>query len=74
MHLAIASFLHCKFIQMLTCLKEALREEWMTNDSLPLWNVQSVNIRTNNHLEGWYDRFSKKWLETNPGYMNCSNS
>ncbi|KRX71375.1 hypothetical protein T06_4116 [Trichinella sp. T6] len=35
-------------------------QEWMTDDSRPLWNVHNVNIQTNNHLEGWHNRFNKK--------------
>ncbi|KRY27660.1 hypothetical protein T01_5486 [Trichinella spiralis] len=35
------------------------RQKWMTDDRLPLWNVHNVNIRTNNHLEGWHSRFNK---------------
>ncbi|KRY03201.1 hypothetical protein T12_9304, partial [Trichinella patagoniensis] len=51
--------LYRKLIRVLDCLKQALRE-WMTDDRLPLWNVHNVNIRTNNHLEGWHNRFNKK--------------
>ncbi|KRY94172.1 hypothetical protein T11_18597, partial [Trichinella zimbabwensis] len=32
----------------------------MTHERLPLWNVHSVNIRTNNHLEGWHNRLNRK--------------
>ncbi|KRX30991.1 hypothetical protein T09_10420, partial [Trichinella sp. T9] len=32
----------------------------MTDERLPLWNVHSVNIRTNNHLEGWHNRLNRK--------------
>ncbi|KRY60419.1 hypothetical protein T03_3591 [Trichinella britovi] len=32
----------------------------MTNERLPLWNVHNVNIRTNNHLEGWHNRLNRK--------------
>ncbi|KRY09277.1 hypothetical protein T12_14593 [Trichinella patagoniensis] len=34
--------------------------EWMTDERLPLWNVHNVNIRTNNHLEGWHNRLNRK--------------
>ncbi|KRX29229.1 hypothetical protein T05_7699 [Trichinella murrelli] len=46
-------------IRVLACLKQALRE-WMTDERLPLWNVYNVNIRTNNHLEGWHNRLNRK--------------
>ncbi|KRX18117.1 hypothetical protein T07_13777 [Trichinella nelsoni] len=35
-------------------------QEWMTDERLPLWNVHNVNIRTNNHLEGWHNRLNRK--------------
>ncbi|KRX23479.1 hypothetical protein T07_4504 [Trichinella nelsoni] len=34
--------------------------ELMTDERLPLWNVHRVNIRTNNHLEGWHNRLNRK--------------
>ncbi|KRY29148.1 hypothetical protein T01_10964 [Trichinella spiralis] len=36
----------------LAALFQYFRQEWMTDERLPLWNVYNVNIRTNNHLEG----------------------
>ncbi|KRZ19455.1 hypothetical protein T11_18069, partial [Trichinella zimbabwensis] len=35
------------------------REEWMTPNRLPLWNVYNVNIRTNNDLEGWHFKMNR---------------
>ncbi|KRY81410.1 hypothetical protein T4D_3913 [Trichinella pseudospiralis] len=36
-------------------------QKWITDDRLPLWwNVHNVNIRTNNHLEGWHNWLNKK--------------
>ncbi|KRZ65832.1 hypothetical protein T10_718 [Trichinella papuae] len=35
------------------------RAEWMPPDRLPLWNVYSVNIRTNNDLEGWHFKMNR---------------
>ncbi|KRZ64920.1 hypothetical protein T10_7779 [Trichinella papuae] len=36
------------------------RQEWMTSERLPLWNVHNVNIRTNNHLVGWHNLLNRK--------------
>ncbi|KRZ40471.1 hypothetical protein T4C_2572 [Trichinella pseudospiralis] len=59
-------------IRVLPCLKQAgstgnlaalfyyFRQEWMTNDRLPLWNVHNANFRTNNHLESWHNWLNKK--------------
>ncbi|KRX17810.1 hypothetical protein T07_6701 [Trichinella nelsoni] len=44
----------------LSALFQYFRQEWMTDERLPLWNVHSVNIRTNNHLEGWHNRLNRK--------------
>ncbi|KRZ11526.1 hypothetical protein T11_15914 [Trichinella zimbabwensis] len=33
---------------------------WVTDERLPLWNVHNVNIRTNNHLEGWHNQLNKR--------------
>ncbi|XP_003368731.1 conserved hypothetical protein, partial [Trichinella spiralis] len=44
----------------LLALFQYFRQEWMTNERLPLWNVRNVNIRTNNHLESWHNRLNKK--------------
>ncbi|KRX70291.1 hypothetical protein T06_15288 [Trichinella sp. T6] len=41
-------------------LFQYFRQEWMTDERLPLWNVYNVNIRTNNHLEGWHSRLNRK--------------
>ncbi|XP_003377602.1 hypothetical protein Tsp_01795 [Trichinella spiralis] len=35
----------------LAALFQYFRQEWMTDERLPLWNVHNVNIRTNNDLE-----------------------
>ncbi|KRZ05321.1 PiggyBac transposable element-derived protein 3 [Trichinella zimbabwensis] len=44
----------------LAALFQYFQQEWMTDERLPLWNVHSVNIRTNNHLEGWHNRLNRK--------------
>ncbi|KRY55030.1 hypothetical protein T03_12819 [Trichinella britovi] len=44
----------------LAALFQYFRQEWMTDERLPLWNVHNVNIRTNNHLEGWHNRLNRK--------------
>ncbi|KRZ01821.1 hypothetical protein T11_5945 [Trichinella zimbabwensis] len=44
----------------LFALFQYFRQEWMINERLPLWNVHNVNIRTNNHLEGWHNRLNRK--------------
>ncbi|KRX75609.1 hypothetical protein T06_14507 [Trichinella sp. T6] len=31
----------------------------MSNERLPLWNALNINIRSNNHLEGWHNRLDK---------------
>ncbi|KRX15683.1 hypothetical protein T07_7561 [Trichinella nelsoni] len=43
-------------------------QEWMTNERLPLWNVHNVNIRTNNHLEGWHNRLNRKADKKHNGF------
>ncbi|KRX71854.1 hypothetical protein T06_16920 [Trichinella sp. T6] len=35
-------------------------QEWMTDDRLPLCNVHSINIGTNDHLKSWHNRLNKK--------------
>ncbi|XP_003377358.1 hypothetical protein Tsp_01528, partial [Trichinella spiralis] len=44
----------------LAALFQYFRQEWMTDERLPLWNVRNVNIRTNNHLEGWHNQLNRK--------------
>ncbi|XP_003377339.1 hypothetical protein Tsp_01527 [Trichinella spiralis] len=44
----------------LAALFQYFRQEWMTDERLPLWNVHNVNIRTNNHLEGWHNQLNRK--------------
>ncbi|KRZ01678.1 hypothetical protein T11_16040 [Trichinella zimbabwensis] len=44
----------------LLALFQYFRQEWMTDERLPLWNVHNVNIRTNNHLEGWHNWLNRK--------------
>ncbi|KRX52160.1 hypothetical protein T09_15022 [Trichinella sp. T9] len=46
----------------LSALFQYFRQEGMTDERLPLWNVYNVNIRTNNHLEGWHNRLNRKRL------------
>ncbi|KRY27207.1 hypothetical protein T01_6400 [Trichinella spiralis] len=35
-------------------------QEWMTDDRLPLCNVHSINIGTNDHFKSWHNRLNKK--------------
>ncbi|KRZ02765.1 hypothetical protein T11_11240 [Trichinella zimbabwensis] len=51
----------------LLALFQYFRQEWMTHERLPLWNVHNVNIRTNNHLEGWHNRLNRKAGKTHNG-------
>ncbi|KRX47782.1 hypothetical protein T05_10489 [Trichinella murrelli] len=44
-------------------------QEWITDERLPLWNVHNVNIRTNNHSEGWHTRLNKKRLLISMGTL-----
>ncbi|KRX25643.1 hypothetical protein T07_10954 [Trichinella nelsoni] len=44
----------------LAALFQYFRQEWMTDERLPLWNVHNVNIRTNNHLESWHNQLNRK--------------
>ncbi|KRX71811.1 hypothetical protein T06_3107 [Trichinella sp. T6] len=44
----------------LSALFQYFRQEWMIDERLPLGNVYDVNIRTNNHLEGWHNRLNRK--------------
>ncbi|XP_003378039.1 conserved hypothetical protein [Trichinella spiralis] len=41
-------------------LFEYFRQELMTPNRMPLWNVYHVEIRTNNHLEGWHFRMNRQ--------------
>ncbi|KRY28055.1 hypothetical protein T01_10495 [Trichinella spiralis] len=58
----------------LAALFHYFKQGWMTDDRLPLWNVHNVNIRTNNHLEGWHNQFNKRAGKVTSGFMNCSSS
>ncbi|KRX80019.1 hypothetical protein T06_10816 [Trichinella sp. T6] len=51
----------------LAALFQYVWQEWMTDERLPLWNVHSVNIRTNNHLEGWHNRLNRKANKSHNG-------
>ncbi|XP_003368669.1 hypothetical protein Tsp_12929 [Trichinella spiralis] len=51
----------------LAALFQYFRQEWMTDERLPLWNVYNVNIRTNNHLEGWHNRLNRKAAKSDYG-------
>ncbi|KRY03928.1 hypothetical protein T12_3252, partial [Trichinella patagoniensis] len=41
----------------LSALFQYFRQEWMTDERLPLWNVHNVNITTNN---GEHNRLNRK--------------
>ncbi|KRX67864.1 hypothetical protein T06_4849, partial [Trichinella sp. T6] len=41
-------------------LFEYFREEWMTRNRMPLWNVYHAEISTNNHLEVWHFIMNRK--------------
>ncbi|KRZ00501.1 hypothetical protein T11_10053, partial [Trichinella zimbabwensis] len=36
------------------------RREWMAPNRMQLWNVYNVQIRTNNHLEGWHFKVNQQ--------------
>ncbi|KRZ82836.1 hypothetical protein T08_4011 [Trichinella sp. T8] len=52
----------------LAALFQYFWQEWMTDERLPLWNVYNVNIRTNNHLEGWHNRLNRKAGKSHNGF------
>ncbi|KRY24744.1 hypothetical protein T03_18113, partial [Trichinella britovi] len=52
----------------LAALFQYFRQEWMTDERLPLWNVYNVNIRTNNHLEGWHNQLNRKACKSHNGF------
>ncbi|KRY55603.1 hypothetical protein T03_8707 [Trichinella britovi] len=52
----------------LAALFQYFRQEWMTDERLPLWNVRNVNVRTNNNLEGWHNRLNRKAGKVNGFY------
>ncbi|KRY11505.1 hypothetical protein T12_12847 [Trichinella patagoniensis] len=53
----------------LAALFQYFRQEWMTDERLLLWNVHNVNIRTNNHLEGWHNRLNRKAGKSHNGFI-----
>ncbi|KRX63685.1 hypothetical protein T09_8898 [Trichinella sp. T9] len=57
---SLKSLLEAGTTGTLAALFQYFRQEWMTDERLPLWNVHNVNIRTNNHLEGWHNRLNRK--------------
>ncbi|KRY28631.1 hypothetical protein T01_15589, partial [Trichinella spiralis] len=61
------SLLEAGTTSKLAALFQYFRQEWMTDERLPLWNVHSVNIRTNNHLEGWHNRLNRKAAKSHNG-------
>ncbi|KRX13528.1 hypothetical protein T07_8052 [Trichinella nelsoni] len=52
----------------LLALFQYFRQEWMTNERLPLWNVHNVNIRTNNYLKDWHNRLNRKAGKKHNGF------
>ncbi|KRY61381.1 hypothetical protein T03_8203 [Trichinella britovi] len=52
----------------LAALFQYFWQEWMTDERLPFWNVHNVNIRTNNHLEGWHNRLNRKAGKSHNGF------
>ncbi|KRZ56033.1 hypothetical protein T02_3191, partial [Trichinella nativa] len=51
----------------LLALFQYFRQEWMTDERLPLWNVHNVNIPTNNYLEGEHNRLNRKAAKSHNG-------
>ncbi|XP_003382059.1 conserved hypothetical protein [Trichinella spiralis] len=39
------------------------RQEWMTDERLPIW----MHVITNNHLEGWHNRLNRKSAKSHNG-------
>ncbi|KRY14394.1 hypothetical protein T12_6840 [Trichinella patagoniensis] len=55
----------------LAALFQYFRQEWMTDERLPLWNVHNVNIRTNNNLKvGIIGSTEKRLLIAEQGVMD----
>ncbi|KRZ65241.1 hypothetical protein T10_4418, partial [Trichinella papuae] len=44
------------------------KEEWMTLNRLPLWNVYNINIRTNNDLKGWHFKINRHAGKSHLGF------
>jgi hypothetical protein len=42
----------------LTQLFSYFRDQWLTRVRIQMWNVYKAELRTNNDLEGWHNRFS----------------
>jgi len=50
------------------------REQWLTAKPPLLWNMQKVDIRTNNDCEGWHVRFSNALGKHHPSiwkFLEC---
>ena len=46
----------------------------MKNVKLSLWNVAELNVRTNNNVEGWNNRFNKRMNKYHPNmwaFVTC---
>ncbi len=50
------------------------RDHWMKNVKLTLWNMAELNVRTNNNVEGWNNRFNKRMNRHHPNiwaFVTC---
>ncbi|CAF2085196.1 unnamed protein product [Rotaria magnacalcarata] len=51
---------------LLSNLLDYFRKFWFRQMPVELWNVHNIDIRTNNHAEGWHNRFNKRINKTHP--------
>jgi hypothetical protein len=42
------------------------RQQWLTDVPIATWNVYSEDMRTNNHCEGWHNRFNSVLRQHHP--------
>ncbi|KRZ71397.1 hypothetical protein T10_4455 [Trichinella papuae] len=63
------SLLEARTTGNLLALFQYFQQEWMTGERLPLWNVHNVNIRINNHLEGWHNWLNRKAAKGHNGLV-----
>ncbi|KRY45458.1 hypothetical protein T03_11346 [Trichinella britovi] len=64
----VVSLLEAGTTGNLLALFQYVRQEWMTDERLPLWNVHNVNVRTNNQLEGWHNQLNGKAGKKHNGF------
>ncbi|CAF4340540.1 unnamed protein product [Rotaria socialis] len=55
---------------LLSNLLDYFRNFWFRQMPVELWNVHNIDIRTNNHAEGWHNRFNKRINKTHPNFWH----